>query len=547
MWKATALMRDGTRREVAIRELGTEGPFSGVAALTEAERFAVRPHLLELMRQEAKDPRLLFSAIETWSEEAEREANQFDWSGAPRLRRAEEALAWYASDGTSKAKRGPAWRHPVSLAWHDRSGVVMFLSGEEESVSVEYEPTREDEHRARRLAYRYATPKHRVEYVLDWRGYFGSQTGVVDGWLKMRRQGRGLVGTFKGVAGIVVGTVLRRATLPEWSPQSDPRMSTRLREMELRYGGIADACPSLDDIGLVDHEHAIVFVHGTASCGIAGLKDLFSRTVDDWPLPGPVYRFEHDTFQPIKDNAKALANQIAGLIRCRNLLLVAHSRGGLVAVEAAHYLAKDHYPGDVRVQTFGTPFRGTPLVAIGQRVVNVFMKLGEDIATAIPCPLMSALAKGIFYLVETPKLPAGIAAMHLDAPDRAYRDELIDESRLTAWGSDFDIERGSPGFGVSVEGILLGALGKERHDLVVPMASAMAFSGRVPVLGCSHVHYFRDQQVRSAIEAFFPPPLIPVVPVATPSAGDGEPPSDPGIPGRAIKRKAEEFKARNKV
>lgn len=528
MWKATALWRDGTRREVPIRQVGTEGPFSSGVAIGAAEQIApARRNLIALMRQEGQDDRTAFKAIETWSEGAEREAKQFDWANAPNLRRVEEGLAWYGLETAGKSIVGPAARRSSSLAWHDRTGMVLHLTGEEESVTIEYVPTLDDEHRALRMSHRYASPKHRFEAFLDWRGYFGSQTGVVDGWLKMRRQGRGLVGTFKGIGGIVVGTVLRRATLPEWSLEADPRMGSRLREMELRYGGIAGAAPNLDNIGLVEHERAIVFVHGTASCGIAGLKDLFSLTVDDWPLPGPVYRFEHDTFQPINDNAKLLAKRIEGLVRCRHLLLVAHSRGGLVAVEAAHYLAKKGYAADVQVQTFGTPFRGTPLVAIGQKVVNIFMKLGEELATAIPVPLLSALAKGIFYLVEAPKLPAGIAAMHVDAPDRRYRDELIDQSRLIAWGSDFDIERGSPGFGATVEGVLLGALGKERHDLVVPMASAMAFSGRMPVLHCSHVHYFREAAVRQAIGAFFAPPAT-AAPAVVASKPSGEPPGDQG-------------------
>lgn len=537
MWKATALWPDGTRREVPIRQVVTDSPFSTGLAIGAAEQMApARGHLIALMRQEGQDHRTAFKAIETWSEDAEREAKQFDWAGAPDLRRVEEGLAWYELESAVQSTVGPAARRAVSLAWHDRTGMVLHLTGEEESVTIEYVPTLDDEHRALRMGHRYASAKHRFEAFLDWRGYFGSHTGVVDGWLKMRRQGRGLVGTFKGLGGIVVGTVLRRATLPEWSLEADPRMGSRLREMELRYGGIAAAAPHLDNIGVVEHERAIVFVHGTASCGIAGLKDLFSLTVDDWPLPGPVYRFEHDTFQPINDNAKLLAKRIGDLVRCRHLLLVAHSRGGLVAVEAAHYLAKKGYAADVQVQTFGTPFRGTPLVAIGQKVVNIFMKLGEELSTAIPVPLLSGLAKGICYLVEAPKLPAGIAAMHVDAPDRRYRDELIDPSRLVAWGSDFDIERGSPGFGATVEGVLLGALGKERHDLVVPMASAMAFGGRMPVLHCAHVHYFRDAEVRQAVRSFFAQPANaePVVVAGKPGA---EPPGDQdGARNRSVKR-----------
>jgi hypothetical protein len=51
------------------------------------------------------------------------------------------------------------------------------------------------------------------------------------------------------------------------------------------------------------------------------------------------------------------------------------------------------------------------LVAIDHNVVNLFMKLGEEIARALPVPLMSALSKGLLYLVEAPKVPAGLGRL----------------------------------------------------------------------------------------------------------------------------------------
>lgn len=273
-------------------------------------------------------------------------------------------------------------------------------------------------------------------------------------------------------------------------------------EMERKYRELANACPSLSEIDRVEHENAMVFVHGTASCAIAGLKDLFSLAVEGFALPGPVYRFEHDTFVPITDNSADLARMISERLRVKRLLLVAHSRGGLVAVDSARLLADSRYGGTVSVYTFGTPFRGTPLVAIGQKALNVLMKLGEEIATSVPVPAMSALAKGCFYLLESPKLPRGIAAMHEQAEGLVYLQRSIDPKQLTAWASDFDVETGSAGFGATVEGILLGALGRCRHDLVVPTASALAFGRLAPLLRCAHVHYFRQPTVRGVVEDF---------------------------------------------
>ena len=88
---------------------------------------------------------------------------------------------------------------------------------------------------------------------------------------------------------------------------------------------------------------------------------------------------------------------------------------------------------------------------------------------------------------------------------------LNDAGRVRSWGSDFDQKMGPSGFGVAVEGALLGAFGERQHDLVVPTDSALGFGTPEPVLHCSHVHYFTQPAVRQAILNFCPP-----LPVAQP-------------------------------
>jgi pimeloyl-ACP methyl ester carboxylesterase len=227
----------------------------------------------------------------------------------------------------------------------------------------------------------------------------------------IRRDGASLA-TLRGAPGFLVGTVLKIVTRPEPTLEADPRWQSRLAELESRYRYLADACPNLCEVERAVHDQAMVFVHGTLSCGMVSLKDLFGLAVEGYSVAGPVYRYEHDTFLPLKANADELADWIEHKLRIgRRLVIAAHSRGGLVAVAAAARLMKNRYPAEIVVRTFGTPFRGTPLVAIGKKALTVLAKLGEDIATAVPVPMLSALAKGFFYLFDSPTLPPGIMAM----------------------------------------------------------------------------------------------------------------------------------------
>jgi pimeloyl-ACP methyl ester carboxylesterase len=235
---------------------------------------------------------------------------------------------------------------------------------------------------------------------------------------------------------------------------------------------------------------------------------------------GPIYRYEHDTFRPIEENAVELADLVRDRLDTPNLLIAAHSRGGLVARTAAARLA-NKYPGRVELWTFGTPHLGTPLVAIGGKLLNLLFKLGEDVVGAIPA--ISPLSKAYGYLVDSPTLPAGIEAMHEDSPGIGTLNAIGDRYPVRSWGSSFDIEHAPSGFGVAIEGALAGALSDRSHDLVVPTASALAAGAAQPVLNCSHVHYFTQPAVRSAFATFFAQPPGSAV------ASDGAPPAGTAV------------------
>ena len=519
MWKATAFNSNRVWGPITVIEF-EEGAFTSERVLQAAKGPlpATHQHLLRYLEEEAKSPELSRDAIEVWGKAAQAESEHFDWAGAPKLKVLEEALALYPLGEQTPSTAGK----PSTLAWHDHTGVIIPLTGDEERVLLEYTPSTANEHRLERLKFRYAGSEYVLETILDWRGYFGRKSGLIDGWRTMRRSGKGFVASLKGTFGIVVGSVLRRLTRPEPTPEWDRTAKPRLIRMSEKYRHIAAACPDLSTMAPVAHDRAAVFVHGTVSCGIQSLKDLYPAPALP---PGPIYRYEHDTFLKLQTNGLELAGLIRDRIDAKHLLIAAHSRGGLVAKIAAHQLKNDRYPADVSLCTFGTPYLGTPLVAQGKKALNLLYKLGEDMVGAIPG--VTLLTKGFFCVVDAPTLPSGISVMDEDSDGLPAIAMLGDPAKTRAWGSDFDMNGAPSGFGVMVEGALLGALEGRPHDLVVPTASALGFGRAQPILSCSHVHYFGEPAVQTAIAAFLVPATAPVPPAPPASVTAPAPVADP--------------------
>ena len=342
---------------------------------------------------------------------------------------------------------------------------------------------------------------------------------MIDGWTLMRQRGHGYIASIKGTVGHVVFSVLRRAKHVEPTFERDPTTRSRLVHMSERYPHIASSCPDLSTISPQAHDVAVVFVHGTVSCGIQGLKDLYPTLTNAPAMQLPIFRYEHDTFLSLADNATELASLIADRLRLNQLYLVAHSRGGLVGRLAARELELNGYRATISISTFGTPHQGTPLVALGTKAVNMLYKAGEEIVGSIP--VLSTLTKAYSFVYEAPCLPKGIEAMGESSGECATLRFVGDPSKVQAWGSDFDVATAPSGFGAVVEGGLLGAFKDNHHDLVVPSASALGFGIKNPLLRCSHVHYFSDALVQGAIRGLYSPPSSPVAqpqPVPEPSS-----------------------------
>ena len=462
MWTAEAFV-DGAWAQIEVIPIEGE-PFSsshvrGVAR----ERLTPPPSLLinHLDNESDTTGRFARDAIEFWSRSAEEESNEFEWAHRNKIVAIEEAIGLYFSDDPDTITSSK----PHTLAWHDHTAVIIPLKGNESRFRLRYTPSLRDENRIERLRHRYGGPDHVLETFFDWRGYFGKQSTILDGWSKMRSAGHGYFASIKGAAGFVVGSILRRLTRPQPTLKRDPTAMRRLVGMSERYPNIANGCPDLSKINGAEHPSVQVFIHGTVSCGIQGLKDLYPDSVH--PIPYPTYRYEHDTFCSLDENATELAELISNRIRAQRILVVGHSRGGLVARLAVHKLLRQGQSGEIEIATFGTPHLGTPLVHIGGRALNLLFKLGEDIVGSLPG--LSPLVKAYSYLMDAPTLPRGIDAMREDSDLMDLLRDHDDPSRLRSYGSNFDITTAPSGFAVVVEGALLGMFRERFHDLVVPI------------------------------------------------------------------------------
>ena len=119
----------------------------------------------------------------------------------------------------------------------------------------------------------------------------------------------------------------------------------------------------------------VVFVHGGMSCCFDAFSDLFLRIESNLRTLGAnaeavsFLRFEHDTYHPISVNAERLCELVRDKLsqysragQETELLLIAHSRGGLVARLASDILIDRELwsKGRLEVFTYGSPHRGTP-------------------------------------------------------------------------------------------------------------------------------------------------------------------------------------------
>lgn len=156
----------------------------------------------------------------------------------------------------------------------------------------------------------------------------------------------------------------------------DPLFALRRSARNLQNEGFLVQFPELDARLAAQRKLLyVVFVHGGMSCCFDAFADLFHRLKSNLCQLGSdaeavsFLRFEHDTFHPVSVNAERLCRRVqdklsrtSGAGQDAELLLIAHSRGGLVVRLASDFLLERGLWSEARLEvfTYGSPHKGTP-------------------------------------------------------------------------------------------------------------------------------------------------------------------------------------------
>jgi pimeloyl-ACP methyl ester carboxylesterase len=353
-------------------------------------------------------------------------------------------------------------------------------------------------------------PSEPVVRVLSWRLYLGMNTDVIDGTTE-EHDGRFLIKLgAAGRAGLLVGRIAFCINRVLGKEAKDPtaKLRRRICERTLEDSPLAAyACPDISEVyGGV--EFALVAVHGTmaSSVGLAAwLCQMAGPSL-------PVLRFEHDTWVSIKKNSEDLIAHLSRL-GVQRVLLVAHSRGGLVARLAAKHLTEKSMMRAVDVVTLGTPFAGTPIVD-GARgaLLGTIATLGA--LRLVGGTTVDAATRLAGFLIRG-KLPEGIATM---SPSSAYYswaqyDDLSHTLAFAGTASKANYRNTGVQFIAGLAGV---AFQGQSHDLVVSTASAAPpRAAQYEIVNCDHFSYLEDPQVQSrmglVLDSWRPQPPVPGV------------------------------------
>jgi (2Fe-2S) ferredoxin len=339
--------------------------------------------------------------ITVWAEDAAASDEEADLDGvvaAIDLPSSAVGLLYIPNDG-----------QPGCMAWHEHAFAVVRIPGGLDRVLVVYgesHDARVDRAAADAFVRSHAMAgeppsDHVMETSIEWFGFFGDNTIASSGSDGVPSPGRtgttveietgGLPGVLALRAWQWLGSPLRR-------PRHDPLFQARLAN-QLRHLNGSPATPEVGDVAVWPSPTA-VWIHGTVSCGLASDRYL------DGLLPPPnqaLLRYEHDTFLSIEKNVEDLARIISerAPAKLEQLLLVGHSRGGLVARGTANKLATRLPDFPVRVLTLGTPHLGTPIVNTAHRALRALVGITTFGISQLPDPA-SMLLK---YVLRYARLP----------------------------------------------------------------------------------------------------------------------------------------------
>jgi len=386
----------------------------------------------------------------------------------------------------------------VSLAWHDPGFVVVDLRDVADARVRHKRSQKADslitEARRSRPG---VWPFNRVRSWIEWHVVSGQDCLYGHGETPLRFR-RGTLRIAEG-ATYAVGTVVRFAGRRGKLSQ-DPTFARRLSYWTQTHSALSDEVKNIEEAPTSDPPvHASVYVHGTVSCGIRYaplLKDV---------MPGAKFRFEHDTFLPLQDNAERLADQIerstAVIHPGGRLHLIGHSRGGLVARRAAAVLMT-RFPqirDQIDITTLGTPHGGTPLAGASVLAIKGLLRSGVLGAglLGVPDPVSAALP---YLIAGRRQRPDGLAAMAVGSGELAAMNskEAHSEPDCASFAGIFDLDRDPAAIGPRLKHAFgRGVFRGEPNDLVVSEKSATRWGVPLHASGsCGHSDYLTNFTVR---------------------------------------------------
>jgi pimeloyl-ACP methyl ester carboxylesterase len=337
-------------------------------------------------------------------------------------------------------------------------------------------------------------PRSRKTFF-EWRAFLGANTTILDGEETLAGgPGPRSIKRFRisvaGLGGLLLAKIVHWGGGIENAPGHDPTFEDRLAELEAQSTDVIQTAPRLSDTQVVEDEVALILVHGTVASCVPAAQTLVARGLHP-------YRFEHDTFASIGSNARLLADLLMQ-VRSPRVVIVGHSRGGLVARRAAQLVSRTGDGPTIDVISAGTPHEGTPFIN-SARNVRAFWRLAvlAGDLRGVSDPWTSAMR----YAMFTRNLPIGLTAM-TPGSDAL---ELISQDGcpcVAACGGVFDPAAPGVSYGLAFGGGFARTLfGGQQNDLVVSVTSATA--GGKPFRltePCAHFAYFEDAELLTLIE-----------------------------------------------
>ena len=328
--------------------------------------------------------------------------------------------------------------------------------------------------------------------VIVWRVYTGENTWIRDVVTSTRSGVHHLpLRALEGSA-FVVGRALRTVARRIDASMGDPLWKSRRADAEAQHQATAKACPALEH-GCGEVDGAVVVVHGTMSTGL----QLASMSKGLVPKGVAVRRFEHDTWLRLEDNARRLAAHIQATVKT-DVVLVAHSRGGLVAASAADIIKRAGTPNVSAIITLGSPFEGTPLATAGNCGVMGVRALMGGLRWAGGPVVDAATRLAALAIPSDP--PPGIELMVPGNDTLSLLLRLLPDE-ITLFAGDAG-EGTLDHFGLATvkSGVGRGAFGTHANDLVVSRRSALAARTGITI-ECDHYSYTDQPKVRDAMRA----------------------------------------------